>query len=227
MSKFLLNILRGETHIKHFSCVPNEMIVFKKSTCVITWVTSWTFRGYLFHLREGLTDELCCFRFEHLEDIFLKMNEVNHHFKENNWWYLLPQIKIAFKWKSEFWKNLYLHHELPNTYNLFWWYRLDINEYDFWHIMKWVIIWNICITQWIGNLKMTNAWCDLQWPMHSIPHLVFVVFHPLDSHHVEFSASGLSSCDVKMARLFSILLQNTTRALKPHLGNLRCSYFAL
>lgn len=103
----LLNILcdkMGTTH-KHFWFTQKAWLSWGK----YTWVISQFFIEHYFYLKKQLTGKLHLF--EHLADVFSKMNEVSLSLQGNTAVIFVANDKIwTFKWKLEFGGDLY--HEL-------------------------------------------------------------------------------------------------------------------
>ena len=87
------------------------MFGFKKNRCLFQMQAEQTtfFLEHHLYLKEWLTDKLWLFTLEYFVDIFLKMNEMSCHLKENSWQYLLPMVILSFPLKLKFSKN-YTHH---------------------------------------------------------------------------------------------------------------------
>ena len=86
--------------------------------------------------------------------ILLKWTTGTYHFTKNNWQYPFPMIKFNLSMKLRILENLYpwwQGWQFLNTY--FWGISSDkisniMNGIFCYYVMKYIHIWNICITQW-------------------------------------------------------------------------------
>ena len=136
---------------------PSTIIVSKKRTYAIVWVTRWTSWFFYFHgmpfLLEKTTDRPTT-DFQTLAELFLKMSQVSLSFwgKQLTVFVASDKKNWALKRKLEFWKTCINHAKLDSFKILKLLMRSVVMFKDvivWFCVIKIHQIWNIYITHWM------------------------------------------------------------------------------
>lgn len=171
MNTQLFNMLHmtWEIWIKHVGCTRNHSGCYKRHPglrCRLSSLALFLFFSYntVFIWRSDWQTNWDDSDLGIWQTFFEKGTERACHFKENNWKYLLPKIKLELSSKNEyFWKACICHSELDSFPVLRDISEIggNINEYvlKIYCTIKCVNIWKIFMTQWTNIFQGTKKWC--------------------------------------------------------------------